>query len=78
MSEKWKSIEVVAQPLRVVFFYESGNAKGASLETLNQSEWDNIALAEGRSLPENREPFFTKEETLAAKRAITERGIHLA
>lgn len=79
MSDKrWTSLEVVTEPLRVIFFYESGNAKGASLEVLNQSEWDNIRLAEGRTLPDNREPFFTQEETLAAKRAISERGLYIA
>ena len=75
--ENWTSIEVMSEPLRVVFFYESGNAKGGSLEALQQSESDNNALAEGGTLPENREPFFTREETMAAKRAMVERGIHI-
>jgi hypothetical protein len=76
--QKWESIKVIAEPLRVIFFYECGNAKGASLEEINKSEWDNIALAEGQTLPENREPFFTMEETKAAKRAFADHGIRLA
>lgn len=79
MSDKnWTSIQVIKEPLRVIFLYESGNAKGASLEELHQSEWDNISLSEGRALPGDRKPFFTQEETAAAKRAIAEQGFHIA
>jgi hypothetical protein len=77
-AEKWSSIEVIAEPLRVIFYYESGDIKCGAIETINQSEWDNIALEQGAILLNKREPFFTKEETLAAKRAISDRGIHIA
>ena len=73
-----KSTKVIKEPLRVLFFYESGNAKGGSVEVIHQSEWDNIALEQGQKLPDDREPFFTKEETTAAKRAIAQLGIRIA
>ncbi|GEM_PF-6333250 len=77
--DKLLDTKVIAEPLRIVFYYQSGNNKAGTVETLNQSEWDNIALDEGRKLPEDRnEPFFTKSEVMAGKRALAEHNMRLA
>lgn len=79
MSDTITDIQIIAEPLRIVFYYESGNNKAGSVETLTQSESDNIALDEGRSLSDNRsEPFFSKKEVAAARTALAEHGIRLA
>lgn len=71
--------KILAEPLRIVFYYKSGNNKAGSVETLTQSEWDIIAIDEGRNLPDDRkEPFFTKHEVLAGKRALAEHNLRLA
>ncbi len=77
--DKIMDVQIIAEPLKIVFFYESGNTKAGSIDTLNQSEWDITLQGEGRKLPDDREePFFTSSEVVAAKRALREHKILLA
>ena len=79
MSEKIKKVQIIEEPLRIVFYYKSGNNKAGSVEALVQSEEDNAALAERRELPDGREePFFTKNEVAAARRALAKENIQIA
>lgn len=88
MSEKIKKVQIIEEPLRIVFYYKSGNNKAGSVETLTQSEQDNAALAKKRMLPEGHvesffdrnceEPFFTSKEVEAAKHALAEHNFRKA
>ncbi len=79
MSDTVTDVQIIAEPLRIVFYYKSGNNKAGSYEALTEAEQDIIALDEGRKLPDGRhEPFFTKREVAAARVALTEHGIRLA
>ena len=79
MSEIINGVKVLIEPVRIVFCLQAGCYKAGSIETLTQSEWDNIALDEGRPLPDDRkEPFFTKAEVIAAKRELAAHNIIIA
>jgi hypothetical protein len=75
---KWISVDVLREPLHVVFSYGYAIYKTGSIETLEAAEADNTALAKGHKLPDGRTPFFTKEETIAARNEISRRGLHIA
>ena len=78
--QKWNSIRVMEKPLSIIFLYESGNAKGAKIDDLfeSETEWKKLESAKGASQqPDNPEPFFTREETVAARRLLCEMGILL-
>ena len=77
--QKWNSIRVMEKPLSIIFLYESGNAKGAKIDDLfeSETEWKKLESAKGSSLPSNSEPFFTRAEAAAARRLLCEMGILL-
>jgi hypothetical protein len=65
------------KPLLVTLFFESGNVKAVSPDTVLQSEKDHLAMAQGQTLPSWRDTALTAEETTLAKRTFTENGIHI-
>lgn len=77
--KKWTSIRVLKESLSIVFFYESGNAKGAKIDDMFESEtvWKDLERAKGVSAPDSPEPFFTRAETVAARRILCDMGILL-
>ncbi|HEU4839555.1 MAG TPA: hypothetical protein VFS88_09140 [Micavibrio sp.] len=75
--QKWSSIRVLEKPLSVIFFYESGDAKGAKIDDLFESETEWKNHLEGGSKPDSPEPFFTRTETVAARRLLCDMGILL-
>jgi hypothetical protein len=72
MSQEIFCVDVIKEPLQVVFFYKSGGNKAGCMETLDKSEAENRILADGHKLPEGHEPFFTREEVLAARLFMAE------
>lgn len=79
--QKWNSIRVMEKPLSIIFLYKGGNyIKSAKIDELfeSETEWKKLESAKGASQqPDNPEPFFTREETVAARRLLCEMGILL-